>query len=244
MLTVRRYQIVEDDDASNSTIFYNLKELVVSSIDLTIVDNQINGMIFVLSFDSITNNQYNIEGMEDAFICRAENFCPFTAHGVPCTIFHGIRCIQQGCHKILNSTRLGQALKATHKISLHRIAWNFFTEHLCTPTTRLMVRTGSRTEKVMMVDLMKKSMRFRIQIESIVLTSQEEMHRMQSIFGRYAIIGSRARFPKVDRNPEPIRFGTMLNKATKITLEYIPKYCILSLKINYTTISANNGIQW
>ena len=168
---------VDDDEEENNlpTVFINLTELTMTDEQEEIQDDQITGLIFVLSYEAILSNSYNVEGMVNAFYIKDPSYLSLdkSLHSLPLTLIHSIRSIQQSQHSILNRRKIGQVLNGSRKVHLLPIAWQYFKEIMS--MIQVDVRNGIRTEKVILPQLMKASIKHKVIIEKITISTMDEL---------------------------------------------------------------------
>jgi hypothetical protein len=231
----------DDEDDNLPTVFLNLTELKMTDEQEEIQEDQFTGLIFVLSYESILSNSFNIEGMVNAFYIKDPTYQSLekSVHTFPLTMIHSIRSIQQSQQSILNRRKIGQVLNGSRKIELLPIAWQYLKQVL--PILEVNIRTGVRTEKVILPQLMKASIKHKVIIEKMTVSTPEHIEIFKRIVGRFAIVGTRSPFPRSGSRPEPVRFGTIKNTANIITLQYISKYSRLEIKCCYQSAAASNS---
>jgi hypothetical protein len=205
---------------------------------------------------NISSHTYSVEGITNCFFIRhrraghnlepiGEQFESLHISSISFIIMQSIREVQKSLYKMFNNCRIGQVLKTSAKIQMHPMGWMYIKEKLVAQGLQLAQRLGNRTEKVILPELMKHSVKVKVHLEIIKITSSEEMRIVKGIFGRYCGIGSRRKYPKAGLPPEAITYGTNLNVFGGngiLVFEYTGKYTELNLKCRYTTVTAHDDI--
>lgn len=223
------------------------KELVISNGDKLVSTDQITGIIFVLTKDDIASNKYNIQGITNAFFTRDINFLPSDISSVSTRMLIHVSDFQQSIYRQINRSIIGQNLWGSSKVSLDPFAWCYINNLICDGTSlHVILKEGTRTEKVFLPQLLKQSNKYKVTIESIVIRANEEEGpiRVKEVFGRFCFSGSRDKFPKGGERPKAIGFGTILNLVSELRLEYVEKYHTLYIKCKYEGRPAVNCVSW
>ena len=93
------------------------------------------------------------------------------------------------------------------------------------------MKEAVRTDKVFLPQLMKQSIQFKVQLETIEVKEVVGIYRIRDIFGRFCFFGTRDRYPKKGDRARSIGFRKLMNVASEIRFVYIAKYNSLQIKL-------------